>query len=87
MFSKEVCLEFNAINKQIKKSVQTGDSLLEFVVVLIFDIKEFFTGVLLELAAAASASSSSSWSIIVIRFFNSFPKSPIEAKIYSIKHA
>ena len=77
MFSEKVCLEFSAMNKKNKKSVQTGDSLLEFVV-LTFETNEFFTGVLLELVDAASASSS--WSIIVIRFFNSFPKSPIETK-------
>ena len=55
--------------------IHTGDSLFEFVVKT-FDTIRFFKGVFLVFPDDASASAASSWSIIVMRFFNSFPRSP-----------
>ena len=55
--------------------IYTGDSLLELVVIT-FETDMFFgRGFLLE-DAEAVFSASSSWSIIVIKFFSSLPRSP-----------
>ena len=56
-------------------NIHTGDSLLELVEHT-FDTIKFFKGVFLEFPDSASDSAASSWSIIVIRFFSSFPRSP-----------
>ena len=56
--------------------IHTGDSLLELVVIT-FETDMFFgRGFLLEDAVAVFSASSSSWSIIVIKFFSSLPRSP-----------
>ena len=59
--------------------IHTGDSLLELVVIT-FETDMFFgRGFLLE-DAEAVFSASSSWSIIVIKFFSSLPRSPKKAQ-------
>ena len=59
--------------------IYTGDSLLELVVIT-FETDMFFgRGFLLE-DAEAVFSASSSWSIIVIKFFSSLPRSPKKAQ-------
>ena len=55
--------------------IHTGDSLLELVVITFETAMFFGSGFLLE-DAEAVFSASSSWSIIVIKFFSSFPRSP-----------
>ena len=52
--------------------IYTGDSLLELVVITLETAMFFGRGFLLEDTEA----SSSSWSIIVIKFFSSLPRSP-----------
>ena len=62
--------------------IYTGDSLLELVVITFETAMFFGRGFLLE-DAEAVFSASSSWSIIVIKFFSSLPRSPkIEQEIY-----
>ena len=55
--------------------IYTGDSLLELVVITFETAMFFGRGFLLE-DAEAVFSASSSWSIIVIKFFSSLPRSP-----------
>ena len=63
--------------------IYTGDSLLELVVITFETAMFFGRGFLLEDAEAAFSASSSSWSIIVIKFFSSLPRSPkIGQQIY-----
>ena len=62
--------------------IYTGDSLLELVVITFETAMFFGRGFLLE-DAEAVFSASSSWSIIVIKFFSSLPRSPkIAQQIY-----
>ena len=55
--------------------IYTGDSLLELVEITFETARFFGRGFLLE-DTEAVFSASSSWSIIVIKFFSSLPRSP-----------